>query len=109
MGKLNCSSHSLGTGGWTSVVCNVAGKPLAAMKCFSGTKRPERLLKVHCGGCFNFSMACSISTALGGGAAGLGEGGACKPRLSANCQAFFVMSSPEKKRNAAATKTASRS
>src|SRR5205807_9351998 len=74
IGRLNCSNHSLGTGGWTSVVCSVAGRPFAPIKCFSGTNRPDRLLNVHCAGCFSFSIACSISTAFGGGAAGLGGG-----------------------------------
>src|SRR5881392_3274950 len=40
MGRPNCSIHSFGTGGCTSVVCRVAGCPSVPMKCFFRNKKP---------------------------------------------------------------------
>src|SRR5437763_16674476 len=79
------------------------------MKCFSGTNRPERPLNVHCAGWFNFSIAWSISTAFGGGAAGFGGGAVCNARLFPNCHAFLLMSNADTKRNTAAAKASTRS
>ena len=89
MGRPNCSNHSLGTGGCTSVVCNVTGRPFAPMKCLSGTKSPERPLKVHCAG---WRMACAAScsaVAFGNRPAFLAGGDDRKAaKLSANSSCF---------------------
>src|SRR5437016_13314159 len=87
MGKPNCSNHSFGTGGCTSVVLSVAGRPLGPIKCFSGAKSPERPPNVHCAGCSNFFAAASSSTALAGGLAGLGGGVVC---CAAKCSRNFI-------------------
>src|SRR5207248_6815626 len=96
IGKPNCSNQSFGTGGCTCVFCNVAGKPSAPIKCFSGTKSPDRPLDFHCAGCWSCSAARASSTASAGGEA-LFAGGAvwCAAKLFPNCTALHQMETAE--------------
>src|SRR5205823_13651926 len=108
IGNPNCSSHSLGTGGCTSVVCNVAGKPFAPMKCFSGTKRPERPPKVHCGGWCNLAAAAASSSAFANGDTLFNEGaGGIPARVEPKRAEFLQIKIEERKSsNAAPIKSA---
>src|SRR5439155_14842939 len=99
IGKLNFSNQSLGTGGCTCVFCSVAGRPLAPMKCFSGTKSPERVLDFHCDGCWSCCAARSSSLAVAGGDAFFGgRRGCCATKRFPNWMALHQIERAEIKR-----------
>src|SRR5437899_12635872 len=109
MGKPYFSNQALGTGGCTCVFCSVAGRPLAQMKCFSGTKSPERVLDFHCEGCWSCSAARSSSVATGGGEAFFGGGPGGATKRFPNWMAFHQIEMEEMKRKIPAAISATRS